>query len=1030
MVAKQLHLLCFLKVGPNTNINNALYWSLIALMCFSFATNASNSVIEQKIDSIVSFDEVSVEFYVNGYYKFETNVIITDAKKLYINIDDLFNKLGIYCKVEDGGTLLKGFIENEKKNYSVDLNSRQIEVGNKIIKSNTGIVKKLGAIYLESTIITKAFGLTIIFNYRSLSIKLEANFELPLEKQMRLEQIRKNISKLQNKEPKVDKVVQREYHLFKEGMLDWSLASSQTKNETTRNRIGLGIGAELLYGQVNISINYNDQNKFDNRQLHYNWRWVDNDKKYFKQVEIGKIYNQSISFLETPVIGASINNTPNTVRKTGGYHTINEYTEPNWTVELYINDVLVDYTAADASGLYVFKVPIVYGYTTLTLKFYGPLGEERIEERTMNIPFTFIPPKKTEYSVSGGVLQDGENSKFGRAVVNYGVNRSVTIGGGFEYLSSIPNKPFIPFATIAFQPFSKLILNAEYAHSVRTKGLLNYNFGKSSFLEIEYVKYVDGQVAARFNANEERKANILLPFKMKKVSGYARLNYNQFVYNAFNFNQFDAIFSGYYKNFNANVSALLNWVSNRPSYITSNIALSYRIKNGFILRPSVEFNNSDNQLLRHRIEIEKRISKMYFSASYERNSVSKTDNFFLTFRYDLPFARAGFISSYSNNRLNFSENAQGSIAFGIGDGSVKPGYNSALGKGGILFYPFLDLNQNGKKDKGEQMVLLSNVKVNGGQADISKKDSIVRVSDLNSFINYNITFFDDDLDNVSWRFKYKSYQVLVDPHQYKRVDVPIFSVGEISGMIYLNKDNISKGLGRITIQVIDKKGNKVAETLSESDGYYNYLGLNPGEYTIRIDEKQLQELGYQASPSKHNITIKVSVDGAIIDALDFTMQSKKKLVEKSDVQKDATKIVATEVNATKEEQLKSVLKLNLKKTFEKDIKRKIGITVKLENKIVDSSFTNITYIKGLVYTVQIGAYRNTVTPKQLLNLSPIYYENLNNVIIRYLFGDFKTLKEAKIVKNKMKALGIPDACVVAYKDGVRVHVKTPIKIIE
>ncbi|MFT6731746.1 MAG: hypothetical protein ACJA1H_003092, partial [Glaciecola sp.] len=432
-----------------------------------------------------------------------------------------------------------------------------------------------------------------------------------------------------------------------------------------------------------------------------------------------------------------------------------------------------------------------------------------------------------------------------------------------------------PFATIAFQPFSKLVLNAEYAHNVRTKGLLNFNFGKSSFLEIEYAKYVDGQLATRFNANEERKAKVLLPFKMKKVSGYARLNYNQYVYDAFNFNQFDAIFSGYYKNFKANVSTLLNWVSNKPFYITSNIAISYRMRNNLILRPSFEYNISDKQLLRHRIEIEKRVSKMYFSASYERNSLSKTDNFFLNFRYDLPFARAGFTSSYTNNRLNFSENAQGSIAFGLGDGSVKPGYNSALGKGGILFYPFLDLNQNEKRDKGEQMVLLNNVKVNGGKADISKKDSIVRVSDLNSFINYNITFFDDDLDNVSWRFKYKTFQVLVDPNQYKRVDVPILSVGEISGMIYLNKADISKGQGRITIQVFDEKGNKVAETLSESDGYYNYLGLNPGEYTIRIDEKQLQKLGYKASPSKHNITIKVLADGAIIDALDFTIQSKR-----------------------------------------------------------------------------------------------------------------------------------------------------------
>ena len=67
-----------------------------------------------------------------------------------------------------------------------------------------------------------------------------------------------------------------------------------------------------------------------------------------------------------------------------------------------------------------------------------------------------------------------------------------------------------------------------------------------------------------------------------------------------------------------------------------------------------------------------------------------------------------------------------------------------------------------------------------------------------------------------------------------------------------------------------------------------------------------------------------------------------------------------------------------------------------------------------------------------MNLRPIYYESLDNIIIiiRYLFGDFKTLKKAKIVKNKMEALGVQDACVVIYKEGLIIHVKTPIKIIE
>lgn len=316
-----------------------------------------------ELDPIIYFDEVPIEFIVNGFLKFESDVIITESNLVYINIEDLFRNLGINYKVGNEGDYLTGFIENESKPYVIDFNERQITVGKNTIRSQNGIVKELGAIYVESTVIAEAFGLVSVFNYRSLSIKLESNFELPLTKQLRLEKMRQNVSMLQDKEIIVDTIVQREYHAFKAGMLDWSFATYQAEKEKSVNRIGLGLGSELLYGQANILIDYNDQYKFDNRQLYYNWRWVDNDKTIIKQAQLGKIYNQSISFLEAPVVGASINNTPNTVRKASGYRTIYEYTEPNWTVELYINDVLIDYTVADASGLYEFKVPIVYGYT-------------------------------------------------------------------------------------------------------------------------------------------------------------------------------------------------------------------------------------------------------------------------------------------------------------------------------------------------------------------------------------------------------------------------------------------------------------------------------------------------------------------------------------------------------------------------------------------------------------------------------------------------------------------------------------------
>ena len=191
-----------------------------------------------------------------------------------------------------------------------------------------------------------------------------------------------------------------------------------------------------------------------------------------------------------------------------------------------------------------------------------------------------------------------------------------------------------------------------------------------------------------------------------------------------------------------------------------------------------------------------------------------------------------------------------------------------------MLYPFLDLNQNGAQDHDEQKILLSLVRVAGAKAVISEKDSIVRISDLNAFVYYTVEFSDRDLNNIAWRFKHTTYQIMVDPNGYKRVYVPIISVGEVSGMIYLDTDSTAKGIGRMTVQIFDSEGQMVAETLSESDGYFNYLGLNPGNYTLRVDPEQLESLNYRSSPVFYKGAIRVTEDGDVVNNLDFYINSR------------------------------------------------------------------------------------------------------------------------------------------------------------
>jgi len=98
-------------------------------------------------------------------------------------------------------------------------------------------------------------------------------------------------------------------------------------------------------------------------------------------------------------------------------------------------------------------------------------------------------------------------------------------------------------------------------------------------------------------------------------------------------------------------------------------------------------------------------------------------------------------------------------------------------------------------------------------------------------------------------------------------------LGEASGMVYLQKEQHQNGLSRIRINFYDSSSRIVAQILSESDGYFSYLGLPPGEYTARIDTAQLHLLTLTCSPQSLSFTIAGSEEGTIADGFAFILQS-------------------------------------------------------------------------------------------------------------------------------------------------------------
>lgn len=817
------------------------------------------------------YEEISIFVRIQGVGGFEVNAIYDyDTNALFLPVTELFQALRVKYEVSPDHESITGFLISEDKFYLIDYKQKIIQFNKQIFALKEGdILKTEMDLFLNSSLFGRVFGLFATFNFRTLSVEIKTDLELPAIRELRLTQMRKNIEQLRG-EVKVDTTYMRKYNLLKTGMADWGLSSTQYTGGRNDTRANISFGAEILGGEANAFLNYSSRYGFSDRNQHYFWRWANNELDLVRQIRVGRINPSSVSSIYDPVVGITITNSPTTFRRSFGTYTISDFTEPGWTVELYINNVVVDYQVADASGFFSFDVPLIYGTSQITTKYYGPYGEERIREQFLNIPFNFLPKGEIEYTLSGGMVQDQIHSAFGKAETRIGVNRFMTIGGGFEYLSSIETGKEIPIISATLRPLRSLIVAGEYAEGVRSLMLLNYRLPSNFMIDIEYIRYKPGQKAIRYNYLEERKATLSTPFRLAFIRGYSRFSYRQNVYDLFSYNSTDFIISAFSGKISANLSTFANWIESANPYIFSNLSGSIRLAKGYVLRTQGQIDITNASMVFIKAELEKRISRSgYFSMTAEENFRSAFRSFEFNFRWDFPFAQSNFSARYTGGELISTQGARGSFAFGSGNGKIVTGNRTTVGRGGLTIYPFLDINHNGKKEDNEPFVSGMSVRINGGRILKDQNDSIIRIIDLEPYTNYILELNDVSLEEIAWQLKNRKIRVYIDPNQFKKIEIPVLPMGEVNGWVYISDERGIRGQGRIIINIFSKNGNKVASIMTEPDGGFTYLGLPPGNYFAEVDLQQIERLGFTRKPERIDFEIKPNKYGDIIDGLDF-----------------------------------------------------------------------------------------------------------------------------------------------------------------
>ena len=820
-------------------------------------------------------DEVLVLLQVKYIGSREISSVICGSD-VYLSIPEVLDFIKIRNTPNSNFTVINGFFINQNNTFKIDQNTNTIFYKEEVFTLKpSDFIRTSTNLFLKASYFNQIFGLENSFSFRSLSVEMTSKLELPAIKEARLQAMRDNLNKIKQ-EFIADTTIVREKPLFHFGTANWAVNTIQQSEGGHSERILLNLGGIVAGGELTTSLNYTSNQPIAAKNQFYRWRYVNNDNKYIKQLTLGKISVPSKATILFPFVGAQITNASTRIRKSFGTYILSDHTQANWTVELYINNVLIDYLQADANGFFSFNVPLMYGRTEVTLRYYGPWGEEQFFSNQFVVPALFLPKKEIEYTISSGIIEDGRGSIFTNAKVNYGLSNYITLGGGLEYISSLESNKSIPFLNSSFRLSSQLFLTASYYSKVLYDLNLNYTTPKNLRFDFDYSKYDKNQEAVRFNYSEMRKASISMPIRSSFFSGTSRFNIQHNRFNTSKFTTSEFLLSGSSHGFNFNFTTNAFFIKNQKPLVFSTISTSFQLPKRFVLVPQLRYGYDASIMTTLQTQLRKPIFKKGFiQASFDYNFKNKNSSFQIGFTHNFDKINTGFLSIFNNNSASFSQYAIGSLMFEPQADFVSFNNRISVGRASVKFVPFLDSNGNGKKEVKEPLVTGVKIVLMGGDRHIVNADGTTIITGLEPYSNNYVELNTSKINSIAWRIKNKTLNCTLNPNELKIIEIPVIVVGEVSGMVYQKVNDQLLGIGGLKVVIYDLKDILITDILSEPDGYFSFLGLKSGKYSAKIDSHQLENLQMMAAPSAQNFEIDNGIDGAFIDTLEFVLEKNK-----------------------------------------------------------------------------------------------------------------------------------------------------------
>lgn len=813
----------------------------------------------------------------------------TDTRGVFLPLGRLGEQLELPLTVLPEQKKAVGYLLQHQSRFLLDLQKGEVTVGNRTQRFNAQLVELHDDdIYVESQLLAQWLAITLEVNKSAATLSAKSKIPFPVESRLEREQRAALLKQWGSSSAPTYPRINQPYQLWSSPHLSQSVtfnADSETSS-TQLAQYSLTANAELLYMDTNLLM---FGSKDRTPTMRGTMSRTDCDGKLLglmqaNEFAVGDIYLPSLPLVSSSqaCLGGFISRYPN--QRSGQFDTrdFEGSLAPGWDVELYRGNMLLDFQSINEDGRYAFRnVPLFFGLNEFRLVFYGPRGERREESYRYNIDSSIIQPGKFYYQLSAGNPEDRGTSVVYQS--DFGLRQNLSLSAG--YVANEVGETPHQYTSLGMRGFWGGIFS--YANTaVDLSGGSASEFGLRTQLKSVYTTLTYQHVGRDFTSDVfsggENGTASRVKLQLDGIPLPRRLGLNPMgivltqerSWSGETSTAISHRLSARYGNWW--VTNYLDWQNVRNQTTTEKSAggqlMLSRYFKGFSLRGGVQYdllptygfsgaNLSCDLPIFHEYRLGLGVNHTFdrgdtdFSVSITRlfDTVSLANT--------AAYSGQGHFTSGTTLSTNLFQDPF--------SGNWHVDSHANVDQGNVAVRVFLDTNSNGKLDTNEKRLNGVGLRVNGYRSRDAKtdKNGTVVLTGLTCHQPANISLDVETLEDTLYQPTREGFSVVPRPGSAFTIDYPVIVTSEITGTVYIQRENGPQGARGIAVELVNKTGDVVQTARSAYDGYYTFTKVPTGSYTLRINADQLKRGQF----SMESRTIETPPDGDYLDGIDLTL---------------------------------------------------------------------------------------------------------------------------------------------------------------